>query len=255
MDPMMQIFFILWMFVLPILAIVGVVLVPIFWFGIVPKIARTLTWKRFRKVSFHLIADDSGYVSLVPTTEELPEGIVNTKAGFRFLPRPRWIKGNPVPTDEDTGNLKDIMLRKFIWKDLGKPLWLGYAGKVAAFNPATLAMLQQRKHVEVDATGYVDEIKDYVKQLGQPHRKDLTKMLSELVTGLKFTALTVLDPTKIKEVLPKMYTPSQIIAVAVNREARGMKRAGKQWTPLILGGGIILGLILLIIVAMSMFMN
>ena len=255
MDPMMELFFILWMLVLPIVAIVLLLVVPIFWFLIVPKIARKLTWERFRKLSYHLIADDSGYAYLLSTKEELPEGIVNTEKGFRFLPRSPWMKGNPSPKDSETKHVENLMLRKFFWKDMGKPMWFGYAGKVPSVNPATLAGLQQTEDKPPDTSKFIDKIIDYLKVLGQPHRKELASMLKSLKEGLAFKSLTVIDPTKIKEVIPKMFTPSQLDALATNREQRGMKRAGKQYTGLILGIGLILAILIFGTIAFMTFVK
>ena len=249
MDPMLQIFFLLWMFILPILGILTPILFLVFWRGIVPKIARKLTWKRFSKCSFHMVADDSGYAQLLETTEELPEGIVNTKKGFRFLPRPTWLRGNPNPNSK---SVEDVMLRKFTWKDMGKPLWFGYAGKVTSANPATLAGSQQTPFEAPKVTEYINSMIKDVKALAEPIRGELTQKLEDLADGLKFKPLTVIDPTIIKKLYPKMFTPSQLDAFGRNRETRGMKRAGKQYTPLIIGAGLILGMVIIAILAMSM---
>lgn len=270
MDPMLEIFFFLWMFVLPILAIGLAILIPVAWFFIVPGIARKITWNRFRNCSYHMIADDTGYAYLLATKEEIAEGIVNTKKGWRFLPRPVWlfvkqaikrVKSNPggeektivktkrVELTDEERRVENIMLRKFVWKDTGKPVWLGYAGKVTSANPATLAALQQTNSGNPDAKGYIQRITEYAKGLGQPHRKILTDMLKQLADGINFKEITLIDPTIIKKLYPKMFTPSQLDAFGTNRETRGMKRAGKQYTPIILGGGILIGVIILGIVA------
>lgn len=248
----MQIFFILWMFVLPILAIVLVILFPVFWFCIVPKIARTITWKRFVTCSWQFTGDDTGYARLRPTKKEIPEGIVETKKGCRFIPRPIWLKGNPEDVSEEEKRVEAIMLRKFVWADTGKPIWFSYAGKITSANPATLAGLQQTPYKAPDAKGYIQKILGYVKTLAQPHRKELTKLLNDLKDGLNFKELTVIDPTIIKKLYPKMFTPSQLDAYGTNRETRGMKRAGKQYTPLILGAGLIMALVIVAIIAMGM---
>lgn len=252
MDPMLQIFFLLWMFILPILGILTPILFLVFWFGIVPKIARKITWKRFSKCSWHMVADDSGYTHLLPTTEEIAEGIVNTKKGWRFLPRPTWMSGNPKTKDAKTKNIESIMLRPYVWADVGKPFWYDYAGKVTSANPATLAGLTQTPFEAPKVKEYINSIIKYVKALAQPHRRELTKRLEDLAKGLNFKELTVIDPTIIKTLYPKMFTPSQLIAFGRNRETRGMKRAGKQYTPLIIGAGLILGMVIIAILAMSM---
>lgn len=247
----MQLFFILWMFILPIVAILLGIIFPIFWFLIVPKFARRLTWERFRKISYHVVADDSGYAYILSTKEEFPEGVVNTKKGYRFLPRPSWMKGNPKPKDDNTKTTENVMLRKFMSKDLGKPLWFGYVGKVASANPATLGGLQQTEGETPDAKGFINKIKDYVKNLAKDPKDHLTKMLTELEKGLNFKPLTLIDPTKIKELFPKMYTPSQVDALATACELLGAKNAGKQYTGLILGIGLILAMVLFIILALT----
>lgn len=260
MDPM-TIFWIIWMMVLPVIAITLILLVPIFWFFIVPKISRMLTWKRFQKCSFHIIADDTGYVTVLPTTEEIPEGIVRTKKGYRFLPRPKWKEHVDNP-----GNTANLILRKFIWKDMGKPLWLGYAGKVAAVNPATLAGLQQSKTKKPigNSQKVLEPLLKYVKTLpktlmikgftGQRTlklRSDLTKLLEALKNEINIQEYTVIDPTKIKQLISQMYTPSQLDALATNRFQAGVKRAGKQYTGLILGGGLIIGLVIIAILLVA----
>jgi len=290
MDPM-EIFWLVWMLVLPVLGVTLMILFPLFWFFIVPPISRMLAWMRFKKVSFHVIADDTGYVSILPTTEEIPEGIVKTKKGYRFLPRPKWKKTGAtnltveqarellkLPEEkreeilkqfteekDNPGNVASLLLRKFIWKDMGKPIWLGYAGKVAAVNPVTLAGLQQSQSTEplgdpktvlANLQKYVDDLPKTLTVKGVVHQKnfnlrgDLTKFVKDLQTEINILPLTIIDPTKIKEVISQMYTPSQLDALATNREMYGMKKRGQEYGKLILGGALIIGLVILGIVAL-----
>jgi len=262
---MEDILFFVWMLVLPVIGLLSIIFVPIFWFFIVPKIARTLTWKRFSKCSFHFIGDDTGFAYLVPTTEELPEGVVKTKYGYRFLPRP--ISHNPGNPDGKI--VEQLMLRRFVWRDIGKPIWFGYAGKVTAINPATLALVEaekKKKKTRNPVNKVLRDIEVYVKGLPKtltiPDKnsvrtinlqKELKEKLELLKTTLNYKPLTILDPTKVKEIAPKMWTPSQIDALATNREWRGIKRAGKQYTPLILGAGTILAILIFGIIALKMF--
>lgn len=208
-----------------------------------------LTWKRFQRVSFHVLADDTGYAEVLPTKEELPEGVVKTKRGWRFLPRRR--KGQETKYD-------NILYKKFVWKDMGKPLWFSYAGKVGSLNPATLAALQQTKSgnpTKIQET--IETLKKQLKRLPKKIREglfdilDLDTLLTELEQEINVQPLTIIDPTTIKELIPKMFTPSQIDALATNREFRGLKRAGKQFTPLILGMGLIVGMIVLAIIVLT----
>jgi hypothetical protein len=268
----MQLFFILWMLVLPCLAIVGIIVVPVFWFFVVPRIARKLTWQRFKKGSYHMLADDTGYAYLAFTDEELPEGVVHTKYGFRFLPRPHKAIGNPHSHEEEQA--ESIVLRKYVWRDMGKPIWFGYAGKVGAMNPATLAALQQSqsKRPISQADKILEDLEAYAKKLPKTLtiqrllgkvetlnlRADLLGMLKKLKTEINVLPYTIIDPTRIKEIIPNMWTPSQLDALATNREMKGMKKAGKQHAGLILGGALIIGLviiaILLIVALRPMFM-
>lgn len=256
----MDIFFILWFFVLPMLGIAWSIIAPVFWFFIVPRVARMLTWKRFSKCSFHMVADDTGYVKLLPTLEELPEGVVRTERGWRFLPRRSRM------TTNKNQHLVNIGLRKFVWGDMGKPLWYGYAGKVGSLNPSMLALLHESKGGSnpnpkttlVELERYVSKLpKVLTRERGRKTetwnlKEDLIKMLISLKEELAFEPLTLIDPTRIKEVIPKMFTPSQIDALATYSEMIGMKKAGKQFTPLILGAGLIVGLLIFGIIALSM---
>uniref|UniRef100_A0A6H1ZWT7 Uncharacterized protein n=1 Tax=viral metagenome TaxID=1070528 RepID=A0A6H1ZWT7_9ZZZZ len=209
-----------------------------------------------------MLADDTGYAYLASTDEELPEGVVHTKYGFRFLPRPHRLVGNPLSVEEEQA--EGIMLRKYVWRDMGKPLWFGYAGKVGAMNPATLAVLQQlRSKKSISEAGKcIEDMEAYVKKLPRVLatkkllgkgkalnlRGDLLGMLKTLKTEMKILPYTIIDPTRIKEIIPNMWTPSQLDALATNREMKGMKKAGKQHAGLILGGALIIGLVLLGIV-------
>jgi len=144
---------------------------------------------------------------------------------------------------------------------MGKPVWFGYAGKVASMNPATLAALQQIRDKKRNATEHLHKLRNYVNRLPRQLvvgnsswnlRNDLTTMLNELENYLHFKPLTIIDPTRIKEILPRMFTPSQLDALATNRELKGLKRAGRQYTPLILGSGLIIGLVIIAIIAIMM---
>jgi len=258
MDPMMEIFWMLWMFVLPIVGITLTVLAPVFWFIIVPKIARKLTWERFRNVSYHFIGDASGYAYLESTKIDLPEGVQKTGSGWRFLPRPRWKspkKSKKTKKTNPTSEMLDLAekhaLKKYVWKDMSKPVWFDYAGKVASVNPATLATLQQTKDtLKLDA--HFSRISEFVKDMPKHFQKPLTKMLDELQKYAKAKPLTLLDPTAIKEVIPQMYTPSQLDALATNRETYGRKRTGRQYTSLILGATIVVGILVFGIIAIML---
>lgn len=256
----LEIFWILWMFILPILGISLAVAAPLFWFIIVPSIARRLTWERFRKLNYFLVADDAGYLSLLSTTERIPEGVERTKKGWQFLPRPRYKKlGNPGKSkkEQKKAAVERLALKKYTWRDVGKPTWLGYAGKVSVMNPATLAGLEQSEDNSSTLGGWFEKAQKFMSSHKMPpkFRKSLTKLVDDAKKTTKATKVTLIDPAVIKEVLPRMYTPSQLKALATNREQYGMEKRGHEYGRLILGMGFILGMVLIIILAMSMLMK
>lgn len=185
----------------------------------------------------------------------LKEGIHETKDhGWRFQLRPRWSK---EPKDAEHEYAEQLASRKYMLKDLGKPLWFSYMGKIALFNPPTLAALQQTSPSGTNPTTYFVKIEEFVKTMPLHLADPLKGLVGELKQNLEASAktLTILDPKIIKEVLPQMITPSQIGALAVNRERYGELKKGHEYGKLILGSALIIGLIILAIVAMSFAMK
>lgn len=244
---MMEIFWILWFFILPIIGIVTPILALIIWFVLVPKVARMLTWNRFKNISIHAVADQAGYIELLPTKESLPEGIERTKKGWRFLPKPIW-KGNP---GEETSELEQLALRKYILKDYGKPFWIGHAGKVTAMNPGTVAALQQdEKPLNVEP--YIEDVENFAKDIPQHFYRSLKPKLKKLRQVVSAKEYTLIDIDKIKELVTKMYPPSLIDALATNRELKGMRKRKGEYMPIILGGMIIVGIIAFTVIVLVM---
>jgi hypothetical protein len=255
-EQVVNIIYIIWMWILPALGIMFTVLVPVVWVFIIPKISKKLMWARFKNSNIFALADDSGWAELVVSTKTLPEGIHQTKDhGWRFMLRPRWRKEPKKATEEQ---IEQLASRKYMLKDLGKPFWFGYVGKVTLFNPPTLAALQQDNSSSSNPTMYFAKTEEFIQSLQE---SDVTKRLKSLIEELKQNlenkakTITILDPKIIKEVLPQMNTPSQIDALAANREMYGMLKKGHEYGKLILGGAIIIGLIILAIVAMSFAMK
>jgi len=244
MDPM-EILYTLWFIILPVIGILALIFGPIFWFFIVPGLAKMLTWNRFKNVTFHLIGDHTGYAELVPTKEQLPESITRTKKGWHFNPSPIYANPSKSETDEQT---EQIGLKKYILKGIGKPIWLNFAGKITSMNFGALATLQQNKK-EVNLEPYFDGLKEIIADTPKHFKKPLTTKLNALQKVVKSKPLTYLDLGGIKTALPQMYPPSLIDALATNREMKGMKRRGKELIPLILGATIILSVVAIIIVA------
>jgi hypothetical protein len=247
MDPL----FMIWFFVLPILGMCFVIVFPIFWFFIVPKISRKLTWARFGKCNLVMLTDDAGWAEIIVSHKGIPEGVIETgKREWRFLPRPKTKVGEANELEEKA---QSIMLSKCILKDLGKPIWFGHAGKVPLVSPLTVAGLQVDPNVSSNnPTKYLDDIKRFVSNIPILFQKPLLDMLLNLEQKLNMKTITYLDLRQtIKQNIPQMYTPSQLKQLAVNRELYGMEKAGKQWTPLIIGGAVLVILLILGILAIS----
>lgn len=241
----MDLLFIIWFLVLPALALILIPFSLIFWFLIVPGISRKLTWDRFRKVSYQMVEDDTGKCYLLDSKEELPEGVVITKHGPRFLPRALFKKNK----SEEEETLEGIITRKVIWADMNKPIIFGYSGKIASTNLATLAAisnpkLDNKEHPVEKLLSEITEKLEGCKIAGEKSTA-IDKLLENVKTFITWKPFTVVDLTKIKTVILKMYTPSQINAYGKNRELKGMLKAGKQFIPLILGIGLIIGLVIL----------
>ena len=241
------------------LGVITPIFALVFWFFMVPKIARMLTAAKFKNVSIHAIGDDSGYVELVTTNVELPEGVVRTKKGWRILPSPifKSLKGRKKKNYEDLVAAEKIATRKYVLKGLGKPFWFGYAGMVAAMNPATLATLQQSSNNINNPHVHFNKINSYIKSLPKQFiwnnqtKKDLTKMLEELEAQVESEPLTPLDPRGIKEVLPELTPPSLMDAVETYAERVGMEERGKDYGKVALYGAALAVILILGIVAIA----
>ena len=212
----MDILYMLWFIILPVIGILFPTFALIFWFFIVPGLAKKLTWNRFRNVEAHLVGDDSGYAEFVFTKERIPEGAARTKRGWHFLPQP--IYQNPGKTDELI-QAERIALKKYILKDFGKPFLIDYAGKITSMNLGTLAALQQTEK-QVDIKWYFDEMEKIIADTPKHFRKELSKKLKALQQATDAEPLTNIDIGTIKEAVPKMYPPSLIDALAINREMK-----------------------------------
>jgi len=215
-----DILYLVWMWLLPALAVMWSVLVPVVWFFIVPKISKRLMWARFKNANIIAMADDSGYVDLMVTTKNLPEGLHHVeKRGWFYQCRAMQTE---KPKDENTKLIEQIVTRKYILKDLGKPIWFCYAGKATLFNPQSLALLEGDSQEKVASS---------------------TKKVK------------ILDLKNLASVIDQMVTPSQSDALATYSEMIGMEKKGHEYGKLIIGGALIIGLVILGIVAISYLMK
>lgn len=274
MNPM-QLFYIFWFIVLPIIGILALALVPLVWRFIVPEIARRLTWARFGKCDVLDLSDDSGWTDLIVSRQGLPEGVKydpETKT-WRLLPSPPYEKkgkkrkkGKP----EDRAlqeRAKEIILKKSMLRGLGKPIYRGYVGQIELINSSTAAALSSSPSLgsnpsisleNVDLS--IGKLKDFAKSLGEHIKKPLLAQVESVESALKIVENSInekkdakkikyYDPkAAIKENLPQMFTPSQISALARNREEYGRESAGKQYGKLIIGMGFIVALIIIALV-------
>jgi len=247
----MDIFWLIWMLVLPFWGITMSVFFVIFVFFIMPPLARKITKKRFSDCAMLPIATDSGYVDFKFTKGELPEGIVSTPDGsVHFLPHSSW----QTKKERKKGKSKELLeferigLRKYTVKGFGKPIFFGYAGKVGLMNPATLAALEQNE-AQLNPETQIQQIEDFIKDIPEHFRKPLKKMVKDLRDHVNAKKITYFDPAMIKRVIPRMIPPSLLGAYGKNRIALGMELRGKEYGKLILGAGLIIGLVIIGIVA------
>jgi len=259
-DPLNQILFYVWMLVLPTIAVVLMVLIPIWWWIIVPRISRRLTWARFGNKTLVVFGDDHGYADIQVSKSSMPEGVVEFKNGYHFLPR-RTSEDEKVGSKGEKAKRfnTDFMYRRFTLKDHGKPLWFGYVGKVGLVNPETLSAiagkkLQTNPH---NPASNIAELTPLIAGLPSNVSKDTKKRMKEIVKSALEKPegtpkdLTLADPTKIKQVIAKNYTPSQLEAYGKKRELIGMKKAGSQVGKYVMGIGV---LIILLVIAVIVVM-
>jgi hypothetical protein len=243
-----DILYIVWMWLLPSIGISLTFLDVVIWFFILPKISKKLMWARFKNSNIIALAGDSGWVELVVSTKTLPEGIHQTKEhGWRFQLRPRWTK---EAKPENQALVEQLASRKYFLKDLGKPLWFTYEGKIPLVNPPTLAALQYNaKPSNPTPDMMTAKLVEFATTMPEHLATPLKKLVEELKEKLEEKAknLTILDPKIIKETLPQMITPSQIDALAANRERYGELKRGHEYGKLALVAIVVLGMIALVI--------
>ena len=240
----MDLLFLLWFYILPPLAMILLIVGVIGWFFLMPGASKLLFWARFQNVILHFIADASGLLEIVKTKERVPEGVELTNRGWRFLPQPLISRENPGELTDDEKDAERITLKPHILKTVGKPVFLDYAGKVTSMSFTTLAALQQRKNT-IDLNWRVEELEDFGNMLPKGVKKDFTKKVKELQRRVNAKPLTPVNPEAIREIIPDQYSPTQIEALAENRYQKGMRKSRRDLWPLILGGAIIIGVVII----------
>ena len=216
-DPL----FILWFFVLPLVGIFFLVFAPIFWFLLVPKLARKFTWARFRNTTVIPVAHAEGYVEFEFAKKSLHEGVLDVgKNIYRLLPRPLSKATSKHKENlEEKERIEEAALRKYIIKDFGKPIVFGYAGKAGVVNPEVIANLSGTVEQQGNPWNFFVLIKKYIEdELPKKHHNPLNTYLDKIHDGIKNAIRTIplinLDLETLKEYLHEMYMPSQVKAIS-----------------------------------------
>jgi len=246
----MELIWMIWFLVLPVVALVLLGLIPVVWFFIIPKIARKLTWARFGDTNIAGIADSAGYFDLEVSRKSLGEGVLDVgKKIFRFLPRPLFKSAKKQPSTKES-QAERVILRKYILKGLGKPIWLGWAGKVPVANPEAVAALQGEHTAIHNPSTNIEKIKQYVdEKIPAKFQKGLHKLLNEIGENIKpVIPVFNLDLDVLKEVLPKMNTTSQMKALANEYYLKGQASRDRDILKVGFVAMIILGMIVLAII-------
>ena len=240
----MDILFLLWFFILPPLAIILLLVGVIGWFFLMPGASKLLFWARFQNVILHFIADASGLLEIVKTKEKVPEGVELTSRGWRFLPQPLISQENPGTLTKKQMDAQRITLKPHILKTVGKPVFLDFAGKVTSTTFTALAALQQKNN-QIDLEWRIEELQKFGDKLPKDEAKDFKKKIQELHSRVNAKSITPVDPTAIREIIPGLYSPTQMEALATNREEKGMKKGKRDLWPLIIFGVIIVSIVVL----------
>jgi len=248
-DP----FFIIWFFVLPILAICFLIFAPIFYFVIMPKLARKFIWGRFRNTTVVPVAHAEGYLEFEFSKKSMHEGVLEVgKRTYRFLPRPLR-KDNK---SEDTSQVEEVALKKYIIKDYGKPIIFGYAGKTPTANAEVLANFSGVKKTKNNPEEFFTPIQEYIEnELPKKHHSALFKLLESAHQKISVAVRTIplinLDLEVLKEHIPQMYTPSQVKAIAEEEFLLGQDSKDRDIVKLGFLALAIIALLILGLVAMT----
>jgi len=206
-----------------------IVCVPIifiwFWKRMLPKASRTFFWIHRRKTPPLLLCHDSGKGMLVGIKERAGEGVVMTDRGrYKILPRylsasPAKPKGeeeagpalNPNPLDEMTvKDYSDWVVKRTYLEGLGLPFFVGYTGSLCLLNPEALALY------EAGNLAFQNEEGKFMFNPRKVKGKTVDKALQPLL---------LLDPRKIKQIVPAGYDHEQIAALVADAEE--LARLGK----------------------------
>lgn len=185
--------------------------------------------------------DDLGYAQLLPSKKYLPQGLVVWKFGWAFSPRPimktefiqklarRVGRKSKNPEDQKKREAEwqskqeeeamfqrreqelaeQITLKKCMWKGMGKPIIFQYIGLAANFNPYMLVPSEVKQD---NPHSYFKEFKAYIEKLTSlslDTQKELLTKIQALEDHVDHIRV-VINPRSFKEIVPRMWTQSQI---------------------------------------------
>lgn len=198
-------------------------LLPLVYLKKVPPVARELMECQAKKQVPAIICHDSGRSYLVRIEERMAEGVVITSQGkYKLLPQsiditealeektdPKEKKQQASTNDEDKKKSRlgfDIygwISHRSILAGLGLPFYLGYSGILCLLNPECMALYQ------------AGELFVPTEQHPTPTKEDLDKD-----GKVKPKPLMWLDPTKLKNIINKRFSTSQIDAILIDVDRR-----------------------------------
>ena len=196
----------LWYFIFPALGIILAFTMPIafllYHYKYMHKTARKLNKIIRKKKPFFFNVYDTGRAFIEAGLERRGEGIIKTDRGtYKILPRLPEKKDTDKDKNKNdplTSLYSDVVLKRATLEDTGVPVFFGYSGKICLLNPDSLALAEMATHKPAK-----------LEENEEP--------------------LLLLDPRKIKELITKSYSESQMLAVCrdteeIMREQMGFSR-------------------------------
>jgi len=213
---------ILFMWVFPILAVV-MTFTFFIWLILTPKPARTLFKARFSKKIPLIVCGEEG-LATIKLGKPHPQGILEIdKDTYVLIPRRQYsekMEENPYV---------DLISKRHIFDGLNKPFYLVYRGKAAAVNPDVLANFE--------------------------FSEGKSGEMLTAVAAAKVKFATLLDPRRLKEHLSKMFTDSQISAIARVNRRYGQKQVETKTMKMAISLSTIIIIVVIIFIVYRLFLG
>ena len=229
----------LWFYILPFVGVVMLIVTPVFffllWFRYLTPIAKKINRYVRKKMAIAAITFDTGKTVLCGLIERRGEGVVITDYGrYKILPRMPVVKKEEK--DSLTELYSDLVLKRSILEGTNSPFFIGYSGKICLLNPDTLALAEMTEHQSLKEGEVVFE-----GEGAEENREGEEKPRS----------LLLLDPRKIKELVTKSFSESQMLAII--RDTEEIMRASMGLRRFTVPIAVIIVIVLLLMVAMQFF--